>query len=704
MIKHKKTILSAVAILVIAFAMVLFFCDFQTASAEIYPNAYATSTGFGFSAPYETLTAGPEGALVTTQTAYVPSSRIASSSISEYGSFKSPEDMIVDGETGNVYIADTGNSRIVVTDVDGNVKAIVGEGVLSQPMGLAVDSTRLFVCDRTNRLVYIYNKQTYELEKELGKPENPLVGTNTPYVPLKVTVDSRENIYIVSEGCVSGLMQMNIDGEFLGYVGANETSVSFVKALQNLFFSEEQKNTFLAAPRSPTNVAIDSRGLVYTVTNNAVSSSVKKLNTLGNSIMSPSMNFQTTVALSVDNSDNIYTVQSDGYVTVFDSEGNLLFRFGGTDSYERFGSLQNPVAVSALPDGRILVLDKNYSMAIAYTRTEFADLVFKAVDYYKDGLYLEGESYWQEVLTYNSNFILSYKALARANMKKGNYNTALTQFKFAEDRAGYSEAYWQIRNEWLEKNLVWVFIVILVIVAAIVAFKIVDKRKKTLFEPLRRGIDKIKQLHVKEVYPFRELAHVKRFVRSTPDAVYEVKYHNAASVWTAAALYLWFVALQIISVVAKGYLFNSSTIYNTNGWNTVLITIAVLFMIVLCNYFVSTVTDGEGKLKQCFITFIYALSPYLILALPVFILSNFLTYNESIVYYICEIVMYGWSGICLFRAVMELHDYSFFKTCVNLLLTVFAFAMALLFFIVLRMLFAQFFGYFGAIFGELFNV
>ena len=123
--------------------------------------------------------------------------------------------------------------------------------------------------------------------------------------------------------------------------------------------------------------------------------------------MSPSRNFQTTYAVSIDDSDNIYSVQTDGYITVFDSEGNLLFRFGGTSNDERFGSLSNPVAISALADGRIMVLDKNYNMVITYSRTEFADLVFSAVDYYKDGLYLEGEDLWNEVLRYNSNFILA---------------------------------------------------------------------------------------------------------------------------------------------------------------------------------------------------------------------------------------------------------------------------------------------------------
>lgn len=694
----KKLYIFAVATLC-ALLIVGFFADFS-GSVRI-AEADATVGTPSLNVPYETFTSGPEGSLVITQTAFTPRSSVTLAG-ADIGSFLSPEDMIYDSETGTVYVADTGRKRIVACTSEGQVTGVISEG-LSQPTGLASDSDYLYVCDKQAKLVYVYDKTTLELVKSVDRPQNPLVGAKTPYVPTKITVDSRGNMFVVSEGCVSGLMQINSEGEFVGYVGANETHASFTTFLQNLFFSQEQKNTFLAAPRSPTNVAIDGRGLVYTVTNSAASSCVKKLNTLGNGIMSPSMNLPATCAVAIDDSENIYSVQTDGYITVFDSEGNLLFRFGGQDSFERFGSLSNPVAVTALDDGRIMVLDKNYSMIITYGRTEFADLVFSAVDCYKDGLYLEGEPLWNDVLRHNSNFILAYKALARANMKRNNYDTALTQFKYAEDRAGYSEAYWQIRNEWLENNLVWVVAVVLVIVAAVVTLKIIDKKKPNLFAPIKKGFKKAGDLHVKDVYFFKEMKHMKRFCRSTQDAVYEVKYHNAASVWTAGILFIWFVILQILSVVTKGYLFNSATVYNTNGWNMVLITVGVFLLLVLCNYFVSTVTDGEGKLKHCFVSFMYALSPYLIMALPVFIISNFLTFNETVVYRFLEIVMYGWSAICVFRAVMELHDYSFGKTIVNILLTLFAFAMAILFAIVLRMLFAQLFGYFGAIFGEMFS-
>ncbi len=650
-----------------------------------------------FAVPYSTETIGPEGSVVPTQTAYTPVGKIAITN-SEADKRPAPEDMAIDEDAGLVYVAESSSQCVVVLTLDGERKQVIGKGTLNRPTGVALDDERLFVADRGSNKIYVYSKDGYVLQKEITKPTNPLVGADTPFVPTKLTVDSRGNLYVVSEGCSSGLMQLNLDGEFIGYVGANETQATFQSLLQDLFFSEEQKSTFLAAPRSPTNVAINSRGLIYTVTNTASRNAVKKLNTLGNAIMSPAVNYARTVAVSIDEAENIYSVDNDGNIAVFDSYGDLLFRFGGKDVDERLGSLSNPVAIEVLKDGTIIALDKQYGMAVVYERTEFADKVFEAVGYYKDGLYLEGERLWKDILQLNSSFIVSYKALARASMKRGDYETALRQFKLAEDKQGYSEAYWEIRNDWLQKNVGWIVAVLLVLVAIVVVWKIIDKKKPKLLAPIKNGVGKVTNVKI-----VRELLYTKSFFKSAPEAVYQTKYHNATSIWSALVLYVWFIILQLLDVLVTGYLFNNNSVYSSNALRIVLTSTAVLFALVLCNYFVSTVTDGEGKLKYCFITFIYALAPYLILALPMFIISRFLTYNEQIIYDLLMIVIYGWSAVCVFRTIMELHDYTFWQAIKNIILTLFAFLMAILFVIVLRMLLTQFFGYFASLFREIFT-
>ena len=101
-----------------------------------------------------------------------------------------------------------------------------------------------------------------------------------------------------------------------------------------------------------------------------------------------------------------------------------------------------------------------------------------------------------------------------------------------------------------------------------------------------------------------------------------------------------------------------------------------------------------------FIGFIYALSPYLILALPMFLLSNALTYNEAAIFRLVEIAIYVWCGINIILTVMELHDYSFWQAILNIILTAVCFVLMLAFAIILYALGYQLVTYFGSVIKE----
>ena len=47
------------------------------------------------------------------------------------------------------------------------------------------------------------------------------------------------------------------------------------------------------------------------------------------------------------------------------------------------------------------------------------------------------------------------------------------------------------------------------------------------------------------------------------------------------------------------------------------------------NYLVSTFSDGEGRLKDVFVISAYSLMPFIILTLPMTLLSHILTFNEA---------------------------------------------------------------------------
>jgi hypothetical protein len=642
------------------------------------------------SAPYGTFTAGPDGSLVSTQTAYEATAFYRPG-------FNAPQDLVYDSYSGHFLVADTGNKRICILDGSGTILSSFGDG-LSAPYGVSYDEKTYYVADKTNAAIELYDRTSLVHLASYSKPKNALFGSTSPYVPLKVNVNSK-GIFLVSDGATKGVIQLDLNGDFVGYLGANKTAKSFTSWFQNLFFSAAQKTSLLnAAPPSPSNLAFSSSGLLYTVTTGDASSSLKKLNTLGNVVMTPSYNLAQCVSLALDQDDNIFACTSDGRLVIYDGSGNLLFLFGGNSAYsERVGNLKTPTAVALTKERGLVALDSESGALLYYEPTDFAKLVFSAITYYNNGLYVEGESLWKEILSLNSSFILSYRALAASDMKKGNYGQALYEYQQAQDRSGYSLAYWEIRNAWIQANVGYLFLAILLVAVLYFALEFVFQKTVWLDRPaLVVGQAKRSRL-------YRDLAFQGAFIHSPSDAVYKIKIKEGPSVWGATLLYVWFILLRILDPLLTSYLFNGQNLYNTSALKIILFSTVPLFLWILANYFVATVSDGEGKLKDLYVGTIYALSPYLLLALPIMLLSRALTYNEEFLYTLLEIVMYGWSAILLFRHYAEMHDYSFLKTIKNLLLTVVAFAAFILAAYVIYMMASQLFGYLAQVFKELFN-
>ena len=384
--------------------------------------------------PYNTWTLGPGGAWLPTQTAYVPGGRFAPE-LTGGTPLNRPDDFFIDEDAGYIYIADTGNSRIVVMDMEGNFVAYFGreDNLLGQPMGITVRDGYIYVADRQRNYIFIFDQDTLELTSQIGRPDSPLIG-DSPFSPTKIEVDERGGIYIISEGNAGGIMQLTADGEFLGFIGANRTAASLQNIFVNFFFGENQ-TVFRRAPRSPTNLAMDSRGLLYTVTHGTTGGeSIKMLNTRGSVIAQTG--FYYAVDVFIDEDNIMYVVHSNGWIDVIDSNFQYVYFMGGGPGGDRLGSLSSPRAISVTRDKRMFALDGTDNAIVVFEPTSYALLLVDAMNMYRDGRFLEGEPLWQEIIDLNPNFILSYRALARASMLRGEYSQALRQFGLAEYREG----------------------------------------------------------------------------------------------------------------------------------------------------------------------------------------------------------------------------------------------------------------------------
>ena len=91
------------------------------------------------------------------------------------------------------------------------------------------------------------------------------------------------------------------------------------------------------------------------------------------------------------------------------------------------------------------------------------------------------------------------------------------------------------------------------------------------------------------------------------------------------------------------------------------------FIWVLSNWCLTTLFDGKGNLKDIYMGSAYALTPYVLIQLPMIVVSNFVTYEEGAFYtYFLSFSMI-WCGFLVLASVMQIHDFTFGKAIFSIL-------------------------------------
>lgn len=641
-------------------------------------------------APYTTWTMGPNGGLVMTQEAYSPAAEVDLP-------VSKPEDMFMT-QDGVIYLADTGNSRIVKLDKNFEEEASYGEDVLDGPTGLFVDDDGvMYVADAKKNSIVILGPDGAVIN-EFGRPSEPLFGRSREFLPRKIAVDARKNLYVVSEGSVNGLVQMNTQGNFIGYVGANSASMSLTMLLRRLFLTEEQLERFIRnEAASPTNLMIDHQSLVFTITSGTSRrQAIRRFTIAGKNIFPDAFGSSDFRDIHVSDNGLVAAVAGDGRIFEYDLNGTLLFFFGALDTGEqRLGTLQSASAIARHGE-RLYVLDRDKNSLVAYDTTAFARKVHAGVRLYSEGYYTEARPYFEDVLDYNGSYIMAYQAIGDASFKERDYLGSLANYRLAEDRSGYSQAFWELRNMVLQRHLANALLVLF-------GFTLISRiatgldRRYAWSDPFSDWVRNVKSIKLVDDFLF-----MFRFIKQPVDSFYYIKAGLRGSLLFAGLIYLAVIVIRILTQYITGFVFSP---YTTAAQINVVVEIAfTLLLLVLwnaANYLVSTITDGEGRVRDVLIGTAYSLFPYILIALPMALVSNVLTENELFLYSFPLTLMWLWIGIMLFIMVREIHNFSFSEAVKNVLVTMFTMALFVLTGYILYILFNQLFEFIMAIAQEL---
>ena len=662
--------------------------------ALVFTLAAGTSTISYADAPYKTYTVDGYGSVTETQTAYLPYETITKIGTE---ALTAPTDFTL-LKDGTMYILDSGAGRVVVSDAEYNLITTIGEGMIVGARGLFVTEDKtVYVADRDGGQILVFDSEG-TLIHTYKKPTEAMYGETQDFLPLKIVVNSSGTMYVVCESNTNGIVEISPveDGTFLGYFGTNATKANIWTILWRAVLTDAQRAKMMSnLPATPDNMAIDEKGVIYTITRGEKLEAVKRLNIAGVNMMEIERYPEVPAAVASGNHDNVFVATTTGFIYEYNNEGDLLFMFGGSDDgKQRIGLSTKVEAIQIGTDDKIYVLDSEKAQIQVYEPTEFTNYLHQALYLFSKGRYEESKEPLSEILEMNSLFTYANMAMGKALYKEGDYEGALKYAKLSKDMDGYSDAFWEIRNVWLKHNLTAMVLIILAIVLMIQIIKRVDKKKHILEKPgavLNRW---------KEKKLISELRYGFYFIRHPIDGCYGIKREGKVSLLSTNILFVLTMIFYVINKYFCGFLTKTVREGKFDVLSDIGLILIAVVLVVGCNYLMCTINDGEGKLRHIYSSFVYSFVPYLILMPVVFVLSHVVSNNEIFFVQFGMFVITVWVAVLLFLSIQEINNYTVKETIKIIFLTLFTILIVCLLIFIIYVLWSQVFDFIQSICGE----
>ncbi len=577
---------------------------------------------------------------------------------------------------GNVYILDSGNSKIFVLDANYNLsfalQNIIYNGSALEfidAQGIFVDNNGvIYIADTENQRVICMDKNG-NVSKLLLLPESELIPTDFKYRPVKVAVDSKGYTYIASDGSYNGAILYSPQMEFLGFFGANTvkaTAGDVIKKLWDRFTSNDIKRAAdeISLPYAFTDIVVGPDDFIYTTTGKGGKSLIQTgqicvLNPGGKDVLGGSdKNFAdskvgnylfATLSQSLNNID----VDNDGFVYVldttygrifwYDSKSNLFSVFGGSAGIsEQKGTFSLPSAI-AVNNGDVLVTDAKKNTLTVFGMTKFGKNVAEAQKITLSGDFAAALKNWEAVITEDSNCQLAYRGVAKAYYDSGDNIKAMEYARLGVDRETYADAFELRRTELIEKNFYLIAIALVVLIVA-VSLLVYLKRKKEIVL--------IKNTKLKVA--LSSMSHPVEAFRL-------VKEKGEGSLIISTVLLIMFYVITVLNDTAGGFAFTVFDSENYNAIYVLLSTVGLVLLWSLSNWLVCTLAGGIGKLREIYTVTCYSLIPIIAARLCNLVLTHILIPDEGAFLGILLTVCTIYSLFMLIIGIMRVHDYEFGK-------------------------------------------
>ncbi len=185
------------------------------------------------------------------------------------------------------------------------------------------------------------------------------------------------------------------------------------------------------------------------------------------------------------------------------------------------------------------------------------------------------------------------------------------------------------------------------------------------------------------------------------DGFWDLVHEKKGTIAAAITFLVLFLLTRVLKLLLTSFQFISAPVQYLNVFEE-MGSLALPF-IILCvaNWAMTTLFDGKGRFRDIFMAMCYALVPYILIQIPMILVSNMLTFEEGSFYTVFLGISVVWCVFLVFVGLMEVHDYGPGKTFIFLIVTVVGAAVIIFLLLTFFSLLGDAAGYFISLYREI---
>ena len=184
------------------------------------------------------------------------------------------------------------------------------------------------------------------------------------------------------------------------------------------------------------------------------------------------------------------------------------------------------------------------------------------------------------------------------------------------------------------------------------------------------------------------------------DGFWDLVHEQRGSLMAAHTWLFLFLLTYVLRLMLTNFQFITAPIQYINVYEQCGSLLFPFLVLCLSNWALSTLFDGKGRFQDIYMAMCYALVPYVIIQLPLILVSNMISFDEAAYYQVLGSASIIWCVFLVFVGLMQVHDYTPGKTLIFLFFTIFGALVILFLILVFFSLLSDAVGFFVSLYRE----